>query len=38
MNDDLRSLLDAGVRAWLPKPFDDAQLSDALARVMRKDK
>jgi two-component system cell cycle sensor histidine kinase/response regulator CckA len=38
MNDDLRALLDAGVRAWLPKPFDDAQLSEALARVIRKEK
>jgi PAS domain S-box-containing protein len=37
MNDELSALLDEGARGWLAKPFDDAQLSEALARVLRRE-
>ncbi len=33
MNDEVRALLDLGISAWLPKPFDDEQLADALRSI-----
>ncbi len=35
LNEEVQLLLDAGVRGFLPKPFDAAELSRALAEVVR---
>jgi len=35
VNEEVQGLLDAGVRGFLPKPFDAAELSRALAEVVR---